>query len=82
MEVSKRTGSWMQSNCTERLADLHKRFAQLFGRRESRGHSFSYILALLQADGRKSVEPMALPFGPLYLSRQPASPSTWGLKPF
>jgi len=31
----------------ERLADLHKRFAHVFRRRESREHSFSYILALL-----------------------------------
>ena len=50
----------------ERLADLHKRFARLFGRRKSREHSFSYILALLQADGRESVEPMALEFGGLW----------------
>jgi|GEM_PF-2751044 len=50
----------------EWLADLHKRFAYVIGRRESRGHSFSYILALLQADGRKSVERMALEFGGLW----------------
>lgn len=47
----------------DKLEGLHRRFADLFGRHESREHSFGYLRALLLADGRKSVEPMALMFG-------------------
>jgi SRSO17 transposase len=46
-----------------RLLKLHGRFAPLFGRRESQEHSLGYLRGLLLADGRKSVEPMALHFG-------------------
>jgi SRSO17 transposase len=46
-----------------RLLKLHGRFAPLFGRRESQEHSLGYLRGLLLADGRKSVEPMALVFG-------------------
>jgi SRSO17 transposase len=47
----------------ERMESLHGRFASCFGRRECREHSLGYLKALLLADGRKSVEPMALVFG-------------------
>ena len=47
----------------ERLEKLHMRFAPLFGRVESQGHSLGYLRGLLLAEGRKSVEPMALVFG-------------------
>lgn len=46
-----------------RLEKLHGRFAPCFGRRECREHSFGYVRGLLLAEGRKSVEPMALVFG-------------------
>jgi SRSO17 transposase len=46
-----------------RLLKLHGRFAPLFGRRECREHSLGYLRGLLLAEGRKSVEPMALVFG-------------------
>jgi SRSO17 transposase len=46
-----------------RLLKLHGRFAPLFGRREPQEHSLGYLRGLLLADGRKSVEPMALRFG-------------------
>jgi SRSO17 transposase len=47
----------------ERLQKLHERFAPCFGRRECREHSLGYLRGLLLAEGRKSVEPMALVFG-------------------
>jgi SRSO17 transposase len=46
-----------------RLQKLHGRFAPCFGRRECREHSLGYLRGLLLAEGRKSVEPMALVFG-------------------
>ena len=46
----------------ERLLKLHGRFALCFGRRESQEHSRDYLRGLLLAEGRKSVEPMALLF--------------------
>ena len=46
-----------------RLLNLHERFAPCFGRRECQEHSLGYLRGLLLADGRKSVEPMALLFG-------------------
>jgi SRSO17 transposase len=46
-----------------RLQSLHGRFAPCFGRRECREHSLQYVRGLLLAEGRKSVEPMALVFG-------------------
>jgi len=46
-----------------RLQKLHGRFAPLFGRREPREHSLGYLRGLLLAEGRKSVEPMAMVFG-------------------
>jgi SRSO17 transposase len=48
---------------TERLVNLHGRFAPLFGRRECQEHSLGYLRGLLLAEGRKSVEPMAMVFG-------------------
>jgi len=45
-----------------RLYKLHGRFAPCFGRRECQEHSLGYLRGLLLADGRKSVEPMALVF--------------------
>jgi SRSO17 transposase len=48
---------------TARLVNLHERFAPCFGRRECREHSFGYLRGLLLAEGRKSIEPMALLFG-------------------
>jgi len=47
----------------DQLVVLHRRFAPLFGRVEARQHSFAYLQGLLSAQGRKSVEPMALVFG-------------------
>jgi SRSO17 transposase len=46
-----------------RLVKLHERFAPCFGRRECQEHSFGYLRGLLLAEGRKSIEPMALVFG-------------------
>jgi SRSO17 transposase len=46
-----------------RLQELHGRFASCFGRRECRGHALKYLRGLLLAEGRKSIEPMALVFG-------------------
>jgi SRSO17 transposase len=46
-----------------RLVNLHERFATCFGRRECQEHSFGYLRGLLLAEGRKSIEPMALLFG-------------------
>jgi len=46
-----------------RLQRLHGRFAPCFGRRECRKHSLGYLRGLLLAEGRKSVEPMAMVFG-------------------
>jgi SRSO17 transposase len=46
-----------------RLQTLHGRFAPCFGRRECQEHSLGYLRGLLLAEGRKSVEPMALVFG-------------------
>jgi SRSO17 transposase len=46
-----------------RLGRLHGRFLPCFGRRECQHHAFGYLRGLLLAEGRKSVEPMALIFG-------------------
>jgi SRSO17 transposase len=46
-----------------RLKKFHGRFAPCFGRCESREHALGYLRGLLLAEGRKSVEPMALVFG-------------------
>jgi SRSO17 transposase len=48
---------------SERLVNLHERFAPCFGRRECREHALGYLRGLLLGTGRKSVEPMALVFG-------------------
>jgi SRSO17 transposase len=45
------------------LLNFHERFAPLFGRPEARRQSLIYLQGLLLAEGRKSVEPMALVFG-------------------
>jgi SRSO17 transposase len=45
------------------LNKSHRRFALLFGRVENQVHSLGYVRGLLLAEGRKSVEPMALMFG-------------------
>ncbi len=45
------------------LVHLHQRFAPLFGRQEAQTQSLIYLQGLLQAQGRKSAEPMALVFG-------------------
>lgn len=45
------------------LVQLHERFAPLFGRTEAREQALIYLRGLLLADGRKSVEPIALVFG-------------------
>jgi SRSO17 transposase len=46
-----------------RLKGLHGRFSPCFGRRECQEHALGYLRGLLLAEGRKSVEPMALVFG-------------------
>ena len=46
-----------------KLRKLHGRFASCFGRPEPQKHSLGYLRGLLLAEGRKSVEPMALVFG-------------------
>jgi SRSO17 transposase len=46
-----------------RLQGLHGHFAICFGRRECQEHALKYLRGLLLAEGRKSVEPMALVFG-------------------
>jgi len=45
-----------------RTVDWHQRFAGLFGRKESQGHSLVYLKGLLSNLERKSVEPIALQF--------------------
>jgi SRSO17 transposase len=47
----------------ERLEALHGCFIPCFGRRERQEHAFGYLRGLLLAEGRKSLEPMALVFG-------------------
>jgi SRSO17 transposase len=47
----------------KKLNRLHERFASWFGRVENQRHSLGYLRGLLLAEGRKSVEPMALMFG-------------------
>jgi SRSO17 transposase len=44
------------------LDRMHARVDWLFGRCEARGHSRTYLRGLLLAQGRKSVEPIALQF--------------------
>jgi SRSO17 transposase len=46
-----------------KLEKLHERFIPCFGRRETQEHSLGYLKGLLLAEGRKSIEPMALAFG-------------------
>jgi SRSO17 transposase len=46
----------------ERLVQWHQRFAGLFGRKEARTHSLTYLQGLLSDQTRKSVEPIALRF--------------------
>jgi SRSO17 transposase len=46
-----------------KLKTLHGRFAACFGRHECQEHSLGYLRGLLLAEGRKSVEPMALALG-------------------
>jgi len=48
---------------SRKLKVLHERFAPCFGRRECKEHSLEYLRGLLLANGRKSIEPMALVFG-------------------
>ena len=48
--------------CPRRMVDWHRRFAGLFGRKESQGHSLVYLKGLLSNLERKSVEPIALQF--------------------
>jgi SRSO17 transposase len=45
------------------LATLHQRFAPLFGYPQAQHHAAVYLRGLLLAEGRKSVEPLALTFG-------------------
>lgn len=45
-----------------RINQLHERFSDLFGRKESRVHSRVYLRGLMLAEGRKNVEAMALQF--------------------
>jgi SRSO17 transposase len=51
---------------SERLVNLHGRFAPCFGRRESQAHALGYLHGLLLGTGlgtgRKSIEPMAMIF--------------------
>ena len=48
-----------------RLERLHGRFSPCFGRRENQQHALGYLRGLILAEGRKSVEPMALVFSGL-----------------
>lgn len=45
------------------LVTLHQRFAPLFGYQQAQEHAHVYLKGLLLAEGRKSVEPIALAFG-------------------
>jgi len=45
-----------------RLVQWHQRFVGLFGRKEARTHSLTYLQGLLSDQTRKSVEPIALRF--------------------
>jgi SRSO17 transposase len=45
------------------LVTLHQRFAPLFGYKQAQDHAQAYLRGLLLAEGRKSVEPIALTFG-------------------
>jgi SRSO17 transposase len=46
----------------KRLVRWHQRFVGLFGRKEARTHSLTYLHGLLSDQTRKSVEPIALRF--------------------
>jgi SRSO17 transposase len=46
----------------KRVTQWHKRFADLFGRKEPQKHSLTYLKGLMSNQGRKSVEPIALQF--------------------
>jgi SRSO17 transposase len=46
------------------LPRFMERFAPCFARPASRSHAATYVAGLLQAEGRKSVEPIALRFAP------------------
>ena len=48
----------------KKLSRFMERFAVCFARPASRGHAATYVAGLLQAEGRKSVEPIALRFAP------------------
>ena len=45
-----------------RIGELHRRFADRFGRKEAKAHSMVYLRGLMLAEGRKNVEAMALQF--------------------
>lgn len=45
---------------TARVVQWHERFAGLFGRKEAREHSLTYVKGLLSDQPRKSIEPLAL----------------------
>jgi SRSO17 transposase len=47
-----------------RLPGFVEGFAACFARPASRAHALTYVSGLLQAEGRKSIEPMALRFAP------------------
>lgn len=47
-----------------KLPQFMESFADCFARPASRGHALTYVAGLLQAEGRKSVEPIALRFTP------------------
>jgi SRSO17 transposase len=46
----------------QRMVGWHRRFGNLFGRRESQEHSLVYLKGLLSNLERRSVEPIALQF--------------------
>lgn len=49
---------------SNKLPGFVQRFGTCFARPESRSHALTYISGLLQATGRKSIEPIALRFTP------------------
>src|SRR5271170_4751281 len=48
--------------CAKKLPRFMERFVPCFARPASRSHAATYVAGLLQAEGRKSVEPIALRF--------------------
>jgi DDE superfamily endonuclease len=66
-----------------RLAELHQRFAPLFGYQPAEDHALTYLRGLLRHDGRKNTEAIALVFadGQVRALQQFIASSPWDAGP-